>query len=90
MVFMKKFCVYFCDFSRSRYEPHYKKIERQRNMNHKESENNTELNQSHLLKEPQRIELSKYQILKALIPVIILGIVVLVAVLQNDGLLNWI
>ncbi|MGB3785127.1 MAG: hypothetical protein WA995_19475, partial [Priestia megaterium] len=61
-----------------------------RNMNHKESENNTELNQSHLLKEPQRIELSKYQILKALIPVIILGIVVLVAVLQNDGLLNWI
>ncbi|ADF38753.1 hypothetical protein H8R29_09785 [Priestia megaterium] len=59
-------------------------------MNHKESENNTELNQSHLLKEPQRIELSKYQILKALIPVIILGIVVLVAVLQNDGLLNWI
>jgi hypothetical protein len=43
-----------------------------------------------LLKEPQRIELSKYQILKALIPVIILGIVVLVAVLQNDGLLNWI
>ncbi|KNH21551.1 hypothetical protein [Priestia megaterium] len=59
-------------------------------MNHKESESNTELNQSHLLKEPQRIELSKYQILKALIPVIILGIVVLVAVLQNDGLLNWI
>ncbi len=59
-------------------------------MNHKESENNTKLNQSHLLKEPQRIELSKYQILKALIPVIILGIVVLVAVLQNDGLLNWI
>ncbi|MBY0093765.1 hypothetical protein H7S74_27430 [Priestia aryabhattai] len=59
-------------------------------MNHKESENNTELNQSHLLKEPQRIELSKYQILKALIPVIILGVVVLVAVLQNDGLLNWI
>ncbi|RDZ12270.1 hypothetical protein C3744_18370 [Priestia megaterium] len=59
-------------------------------MNHKESENNTELNQSHLLKEPQRLELSKYQILKALIPVIILGIVVLVAVLQNDGLLNWI
>ncbi|KRE01953.1 hypothetical protein [Priestia megaterium] len=59
-------------------------------MNHKESENNTELNQSHLLKEPQRIELSKYQILKALIPVIILGIVVLVAILQNDGLLNWI
>ncbi|MEW4210363.1 hypothetical protein Q0O85_17640 [Priestia megaterium] len=59
-------------------------------MNHKENENNTELNQSHLLKEPQRIELSKYQILKALIPVIILGIVVLVAVLQNDGLLNWI
>ncbi|AUO13649.1 MULTISPECIES: hypothetical protein [Priestia] len=59
-------------------------------MNHKESENNTELNQSHLLKEPQRIELSKYQILKALIPVIILGLVVLVAVLQNDGLLNWI
>ncbi|AKP76901.1 hypothetical protein C1N83_21315 [Priestia aryabhattai] len=59
-------------------------------MNHKESESNTELNQSHLLKEPQRIELSKYQILKALIPVIILGLVVLVAVLQNDGLLNWI
>ncbi|MCM3151671.1 hypothetical protein V8V54_04755 [Priestia megaterium] len=59
-------------------------------MNHKEIESNTELNQSHLLKEPQRIELSKYQILKALIPVIILGIVVLVAVLQNDGLLNWI
>ncbi|MCY9020696.1 hypothetical protein P4678_05930 [Priestia megaterium] len=59
-------------------------------MNHKESENNTELNQSHLLKEPQRIELSKHQILKALIPVIILGIVVLVAILQNDGLLNWI
>ncbi|MGG3196055.1 hypothetical protein [Priestia aryabhattai] len=59
-------------------------------MNHKESENNTEVNQSHLLKEPQRIELSKYQILKALIPVIILGLVVLVAVLQNDGLLNWI
>ncbi|GMG73416.1 MULTISPECIES: hypothetical protein [Priestia] len=59
-------------------------------MNHKESETNTELNQSHLLKEPQRIELSKYQILKALIPVIILGLVVLVAVLQNDGLLNWI
>lgn len=59
-------------------------------MNHKESENNTELNQSHLLKEPQRIELSKYQILKALIPVIILGLVVLVAVLQNDGLLNLI
>ena len=59
-------------------------------MNHKESENNTELNQSHLLKEPQRIDLSKYQILKSLIPVIILGIVVLVAVLQNDGLLNWI
>lgn len=59
-------------------------------MNHKESENNTEVNQSHLLKEPQHIELSKYQILKALIPVIILGLVVLVAVLQNDGLLNWI
>ncbi|MEW4240357.1 hypothetical protein GOICGAJE_03305 [Bacillus sp. MB95] len=59
-------------------------------MNHKESENNTELNQSRSLKEPQRVELSKYQILKALIPVIILGIVVLVAVLQNDGLLNWI
>ncbi|MFP7735184.1 hypothetical protein ACLHDF_17520 [Priestia aryabhattai] len=59
-------------------------------MNHKESEHNTELNQSDLLKEPQRVELSKYQILKALIPVIILGIVVLVAVLQNDGLLNWI
>ncbi|AXI28832.1 hypothetical protein ACFW1J_00660 [Priestia aryabhattai] len=59
-------------------------------MNHKESENNTDLNQSHLLEEPQRIELSKYQILKALIPVIILGLVVLVAVLQNDGLLNWI
>ena len=59
-------------------------------MNLKESETNTELNQSHLLKEPQRIELSKYQILKALIPVIILGLVVLVAVLQNDGLLNWI
>ncbi|AEN90221.1 hypothetical protein ABFY54_10815 [Priestia megaterium] len=59
-------------------------------MDHKESENNTELNQSRSLKEPQRVELSKYQILKALIPVIILGIVVLVAVLQNDGLLNWI
>ncbi|MBY0061519.1 MULTISPECIES: hypothetical protein [Priestia] len=59
-------------------------------MDHKESGNNTELNQSHSLKEPQRVELSKYQILKALIPVIILGIVVLVAVLQNDGLLNWI
>ena len=59
-------------------------------MDHKESENNTELNQSRSLKEPQRVELSKYQILKALIPVIILGLVVLVAVLQNDGLLNWI
>mgnify|MGYP007020250012 CR=1 FL=1 len=59
-------------------------------MDHKESGNNTELNQSRSLKEPQRVELSKYQILKALIPVIILGIVVLVAVLQNDGLLNWI
>ncbi|MFB2348502.1 hypothetical protein [Priestia megaterium] len=59
-------------------------------MDHKVSENNTELNQSRSLKEPQRVELSKYQILKALIPVIILGIVVLVAVLQNDGLLNWI
>ncbi|MED4268684.1 hypothetical protein [Priestia megaterium] len=46
-----------------------------------------DLNMANSLESHKSMELSKIRFLKALIPVIILGVIVLIAILKNDGVL---
>ncbi|MGF9846638.1 hypothetical protein ABEX42_12315 [Priestia megaterium] len=50
-------------------------------------ENEKGLNTPTSLESQKSIELSKARFLKSLTPVIILGVIVLIAILKNDGIL---